>query len=102
MNRRSFNMWLATVGLSIRPAGAQAPPAAQRPLRYVVAAPAGTPPDLLSRLLAERLAVSLGQPVLVDNRPGAAGTIGLRALSGAAPDGTTWGAMAMPWQVASL
>jgi tripartite-type tricarboxylate transporter receptor subunit TctC len=47
--------------------------------------------DLMARTVGEHLSRSLGQPVLIDNRPGANGIIGAEALSKAAPDGYTTG-----------
>jgi len=63
----------------------------QRPLHLVVPFPAGSTPDVFARLLGERLAASLGQPVVVDNKPGAGGMIGTGAIAKAAPDGYTFG-----------
>ena len=51
-----------------------------RPIKLVVASPAGSPPDVMARLLSDKVASALGQPVVVDNRPGAGGTIGARAV----------------------
>ena len=70
-------------------AGAQAWPA--RAIRVVVPFPAGSSPDLVARVIAEPLAASLGQPVVVENRPGAGGNIGTAAVARAAPDGYTLG-----------
>jgi tripartite-type tricarboxylate transporter receptor subunit TctC len=70
---------------------AQAPPWPTRPLRIIVPFPAGNAPDTLARRLAEGLAPRLGQPVAVENRPGAGGTIGAEAVARAAPDGHTLG-----------
>ncbi len=60
-----------------------------RPIKFVVASPAGSPPDVMARLLSEKMAASLGQPVIVDNRPGAGGTIGAKSVLTAEPDGYT-------------
>jgi tripartite-type tricarboxylate transporter receptor subunit TctC len=60
-----------------------------RPIRFVVASPAGSPPDVMARLLTDKMADVLGQPVVVDNRPGAGGTIGARSVLTAEPDGHT-------------
>ena len=68
-------------------AAAQAFPA--RPVRAILGFPPGSTIDIVSRTLAERMAEDLGQPVLVDNRPGAGGTIATQAVARAVPDGYT-------------
>jgi tripartite-type tricarboxylate transporter receptor subunit TctC len=60
-----------------------------RPIRLVVPASPGGAPDVLGRALSERLTEALGQPVVVDNRVGAAGNIGGNIAAKAAPDGYT-------------
>ena len=60
-----------------------------RPIKLIVPSPAGGPPDVMARLLSEIMTASLGQPVIVDNRAGAGGTIGARSVLTAAPDGYT-------------
>ena len=60
-----------------------------RPVVLLVAAPAGGPSDALARMLAEPMGKALGQPVIVDNRPGAGGIVAAEAAARAAPDGHT-------------
>ena len=60
-----------------------------RPIKLVVASPAGSPPDVMARLLSDKMAAALKQPVIVENRPGAGGTIGARSVAAAEPDGHT-------------
>ena len=60
-----------------------------RPIKLVVPSPAGGPPDVMARLLSDKMAANLGQPVIVENRSGAGGTIGARSVLAAEPDGYT-------------
>jgi len=73
-----------------------APAAAQdrwpaRPIRMIVPFPPGSSPDLVARMLNDKLGQALGQPVIVENRPGAGGMVGTGAVAKAAPDGYTMG-----------
>ena len=68
-------------------AAAQGYPA--RPVRLIVADAAGGAPDQLARILAQKLSEALGQQVIVDNRPGAAGVLGADIAAKAAADGYT-------------
>jgi tripartite-type tricarboxylate transporter receptor subunit TctC len=60
-----------------------------KPIRLVVSTTAGSQPDSLARLFGQKLSESWGQPVVVDNRPGAQGTLAATPVSRAAPDGHT-------------
>jgi tripartite-type tricarboxylate transporter receptor subunit TctC len=62
-----------------------------RPVHVIVAFAPGSTPDVVARLVSERLALRLGKPVIVENKPGAAGNIGTDAVAKAAPDGYTLG-----------
>ena len=68
---------------------AQAQPYPSRPVRLIVPFPAGSTPDIVGRALGQKLAEAWGQPVIVDNRPGAGANIGTAEVARAAPDGYT-------------
>ncbi|MCK9907725.1 tripartite tricarboxylate transporter substrate binding protein [Microbacteriaceae bacterium K1510] len=64
----------------------------EHPVRVIVPYPAGGSTDVLARILAEHLKELLGQPFVIENRPGAGGNIGIATVTGSAPDGYTMGA----------
>jgi tripartite-type tricarboxylate transporter receptor subunit TctC len=78
---------VAAVFLVAAGAHAQAYPA--KPIRLVVPFPPGGPADAVARPLAQKLTETLGQPVVIDNRPGATGTIGASLVAKSPPDGYT-------------
>ena len=61
----------------------------QRPIKLVVPNPPGGPSDIVARFLAESMRAELGQPLVIDNRPGASGLIGTAAVANAPADGYT-------------
>lgn len=69
------------------PAVAQSFPS--KPVRIIVPATAGNPSDILARILAPKLSEGWGQPVVLENRPGAGGTLGAAQAAKASPDGYT-------------
>ncbi|WP_342131519.1 Bug family tripartite tricarboxylate transporter substrate binding protein [Hydrogenophaga sp. OTU3427] len=79
----------ATLSLAPTLATAQAYPT--RTLKIIVPAPPGGAIDLIARVVGDKLANSLGQPVIVDNRPGASNNLGTDVLAKSAPDGYTIG-----------
>ena len=62
----------------------------QRPITMIVSQPAGASPDVMARLIAERMGKTLGQTVIVENKPGAGNVLGASAAARAAPDGYTF------------
>jgi tripartite-type tricarboxylate transporter receptor subunit TctC len=83
---------LAGMGMAVQPAQAQSSSAGkfpERPIRLVVGFPPGGATDILARILQQHLPESIGQPVVVDNRGGASGTIAAAMVAKAPPDGYT-------------
>jgi len=81
--------FLAAAAAAILATAVQAQEWPAKPVRIVVPFPAGGSADLMPRIVAEKLTEKWGQPVIVDNRPGAAGNIGADAVFRADPDGYT-------------
>jgi tripartite-type tricarboxylate transporter receptor subunit TctC len=84
----------ATMAVALVAAPASAQERFDRPVRILVGFAAGGTADLMARLVADKMKDSLGQPVIVENRPGAAGRIAADAVKAAPPDGSTL--MVMP------
>jgi tripartite-type tricarboxylate transporter receptor subunit TctC len=76
--------------LLLCPALVAAQPFPGKPIKVVVPSPPGGPPDLIIRMLAPKLSVALGQPVVVDNRAGAGGIVGTAYVAKLPPDGYNW------------
>ena len=79
----------AAVGVvaATQPAAAQAWP--DKPIKFVVSAPAGSSLDALARVIADRMKDRIGQPVIVENKPAAGGTVATAEVAKSAPDGYT-------------
>src|SRR5271169_6905033 len=80
---------LALAGSISAAAAAEAGPWPSRPIRIIVPFATGTWVDVASRLLGAKLADALGQPVVIDNRPGASGNLASELVANSAPDGYT-------------
>jgi tripartite-type tricarboxylate transporter receptor subunit TctC len=92
LSRRTFGKVLG--GASVTLAGGRAGAAADfptRPIRMLIGVAAGGPSDSQLRIVCEQVKTLIGQPIVVENRPGAAHTISMAALKAAAPDGYTVG-----------
>jgi tripartite-type tricarboxylate transporter receptor subunit TctC len=90
-NRRTFlSAAAAAVGVAATSAGwAQGSAFPDHPIKLVVPNPPGGPSDIVGRFLAEAMRAELGQPLVIDNRPGASGLIGTAAVASAPADGYT-------------
>jgi tripartite-type tricarboxylate transporter receptor subunit TctC len=89
---RALGLLLAAAGLLAAPARAQAPADfPHKPIRVIVTFPPGGSADAVVRMLVPKLNDRLGQPVVVDNRPGAGGNVGLTAVVKSPGDGYTLG-----------
>ena len=86
---RLIQLALLSLIVATGPVGAQADKWPTKPITYVVPFAAGGTTDVLARIIAQKLSVAVGQPVIVDNKPGAGGNIGSDFVSKAAPDGYT-------------
>ena len=92
MSRRSLfraATLAAACGLLLSPLAALAQAFPFKPVKLVIAFPAGGPTDITMRQLADNASKILGQPVIIDNKPGAGGTLPAQALQTAQPDGYT-------------
>ena len=88
MQRRHL-LQLAAATLAVSSAAAWAQTFPVRPIKLVIAFPAGGPTDVTMRQLAENAGKQLGQPIIIENKPGAGGTLPAQALQTTQPDGYT-------------
>ncbi len=90
----------ATLHAATAPAHAQAQDYPNKPIKLIVPFPAGGPTDTIGRQAADVLKAALGQPVIVENRAGANGVLGLNVLAKSPPDGYTIGMLAITVAIA--
>ncbi len=90
MKRRALIGGLTLASSVPRPASAQDAAWPSRPIRLLVGWPPGGSVDIIARILQPRLQAVLGQPVVVENRPGATGSVGATEAARAPADGHTW------------
>jgi tripartite-type tricarboxylate transporter receptor subunit TctC len=93
MQRRSFNKSILGAATAVATgfqgaAWAQAWPA--RPIKWILSQPAGSGPDILARFVADNLSRRMGQPIVIDNRPGGQNVIGAQAAMRSPADGYTF------------
>jgi tripartite-type tricarboxylate transporter receptor subunit TctC len=100
-NRMMKLLAAAVIGAALAfPALAQTYP--NRPIRLIIGNPTGEAVDVIFRLISENMSAQLGQPIVVENRPGAAAVIGLDAVIQSAPDGYTIGTFTSPSLISGL
>jgi len=87
--RRFLHLAAAAIGTLAAPGLASAQAYPTRPIQVIVPFAGGSASDVVMRILLDRMAKSIGQPFVVDNRPGAGGNIGTSAATKATPDGYT-------------
>ena len=85
--RRALVLGLIATSTVASQVYAQAYPS--RPIKFIIPFTAGSSTDIMGRALAERMTLSMGQPIIIENRPGAGGTIAAAAVAKADPDGYT-------------
>jgi tripartite-type tricarboxylate transporter receptor subunit TctC len=86
-----FKLLCAAACVASAAANIQAQPYPNRPIRLIVPLAAGSTADIVSRFAGQELAKALGQPVVIDNKPAAGGTVAMGDVARAAPDGYTIG-----------
>ena len=87
---RALRLLPLAAGAALAPCAVQAQDAwPSKPIRFILPFPPGGGTDILGRIIAERLAANLGQPVVTENRGGAGGNVGAEAAAKSAPDGYT-------------
>src|SRR5262245_28376747 len=87
--RKFLHLAAGTAAITAFSLSADAQSYPSRPVRWIVGAGPGSGPDTVARLVEQRLSKQLGQPVIIDNRPGGGSNIGTQAVVNAAPDGYT-------------
>src|SRR3954451_9409841 len=88
--RKSYLVVFAALAVAAAPHGAQSTGYPERPIRFVLGSAAGSGPDIIARVLSERLYKSWEQRIVVDARPGVAGALSAEIVARAPADGYTW------------
>lgn len=89
MRNTKIGQWAAAAILACAMASAWGQAYPTKPIRIVAPSTPGDAPDVIARLVADKLSVALGQQVVVDNKPGAGGVVGSESVAKSAPDGYT-------------
>jgi tripartite-type tricarboxylate transporter receptor subunit TctC len=97
LHKRALILSIAALTLSSASWSAAAQTYPDKPIKIIVAVAAGGPMDTMARAIGQQMQMRLGQPVVIENRPGAGTTIGAKAVFQAEPDGLTllWGTLSM-------